>query len=270
MVRLHLSRLQGRAQSSLLATTLASVSLLALSLVAPQAQADTVFQAGEQFVVTQTFADPAGSQLGDGLFQHGLATVGFNFTGTPPVTDNPHDSNGFGQPLHAGQFTLTLTNTVTHVVSTIEAYCADIHDWLDLSTADGHNTYTLNILSGSPLGGLLTAGNDDVDNSVVNQGIKSAALQVAIWKEVNDPSNQGLFQVDAATDAGVDAQANLDLTTFTTQAPNFDVGELVAPGNQTLVFAFDPPPSRIPEPTSLVLFGLPLLGFGALRYRRKS
>jgi hypothetical protein len=132
------------------------------------------------------------------------------------------------------------------------------------------------------LNALLTAGNAAVNGIAhgPNQGIASAALQLAIWEIMNEKTNtfdagSGDFAADSATDPAIVAQANADILNTENgtwnPAANFDVEVLADTDldehNQDLIFAQDPPVGIL-EPQTVAMFGASLFGLGFLRRRK--
>src|ERR1700730_10064771 len=134
---------KGRGRLSSLAAFLVAGTGIAPVSGASQALAGTGFTDGQKLIVSQAIPDPAplppGFSSGDNLFVHGFATVGFTFSanGVTIIDGSPGTT---GEPLHAGQFTMSVTDASNHT-STVEVFCGDIFDFLSLP-----DTYTVHVL----------------------------------------------------------------------------------------------------------------------------
>jgi hypothetical protein len=102
--------------------------------------------------------------------------------------------------------------------------------------------------------------------------VKSAAFQVAVWELATDPTinlNGGTFKL--VTGGAVATQANDYLNTGG-WLPAADLGVILRVGNQDLLVETEggTTPDAIPEPGTLTVLGLGLLGLAAARRRRRT
>jgi len=160
------------------------------------------------------------------------------------------------------------------------AYCVDINIGLsaqsytvegfsDVSTYnDGNYTSNSSGLNAAWLMNKYSSGLGYHDYTIGEKQASEAGLQLAIWKALYgdsfEPVTTGSFTTSEAMVYYVDYTSDLnsaDLSGFSGE--NFKVAKL--DGGQDLLI-YDP----VPEPTTLLLFGIGLLGISAIGRKRKA
>jgi hypothetical protein len=187
------------------------------------------------------------SAASGGLFQNGDDSVTL------------HRPDGVSESGLAGQISIQLRDTVTGAIQTVQAYCTDIFDYLNLPA-----TFTRGLLSDTvtdatklaQINALIVNGN-----AGVTSGDASAALQMAIWEIENETTGHYDVTAGAFYTAGPStalALANQDIQNVLNGVwkadPNVTIYQLTSPGNQSLSYAV-----AVPEPATLAIFGAGLI-----------
>ena len=109
------------------------------------------------------------------------------------------------------------------------------------------------------------------DDSLTS-AVKSAAFQVAVWELATDPViNLGGGSFKLVTGGAVQSKAN-DYLASANWLPAADLGVILRVGNQDLLIETQggTTPDVIPEPGTLTVLGLGLLGLAVARRRRRT
>jgi hypothetical protein len=214
------------------------------------------------------FAAAASSALAGPVYSVSAASGGLFQNGDDAVT--LHRPDGVTESGLAGQMSLQLQDTVTGIVQTVQVYCTDIFDYLNLPA-----TFTRGLLSDtvtdatklSQINALMANGN-----AGVNSADSSAALQMAIWEIENETSGHYDISAGAFTASGPSnavALANQDIQNVLNGVwkadPLITIYQLTAPGNQSLSYAV-----AVAEPATLAIFGTGLVLMIVLRRTRRS
>lgn len=261
-------------------------ALLSLSMV-------TIVLAGP------AYADPTLYQLNEGAgFTSGDLIGSISYPGGPPGYP-PITFNG---NVYIGPLNMSVVNTTTNVASPYTVYCTDIFN--------DYNPGGLYTLSSTNLTDQIAAEIGSSSEAAIKarqigallgnvrplDAASGAAVQAAIWEIENEPGVTGYSVATgsflASVDAGDEAEFSADVSSYLgnvsgTNGTNgswqpsdsntlweFVVAEGQSP-NQNFSFIASSgvgsdPPLPAPEPASLTMLGLGIVGLSAFRFRRGS
>jgi PEP-CTERM motif len=228
---------------------LALIGAAALTVAVPPALAGPVYTVS---------AAPGGE------FLNGSDTVTLSLVGARLASGSSSETG------LAGAMSIQLRDA-SGVVKTVQAYCTDIFDFLNLQSA----TFTRGLLSDT----MTDATKVSEINALIANGSAgtisadaSTALQMAIWEIQNETSaaydvTTGAFI--ASGPANTAALANQDIQNVLNGVwkadPRLTFYQITAPGNQSLSYA-----EAVPEPATLAMFGTGLILLLVLRQARRS
>ena len=193
--------------------------------------------------------------------------------GTVVYNGVPHLAEG----AYIGPLDMTVTDDATNTSIQQIVYCTDIFDVYRPGGVYDLSTTSLAARIGSIKVGQI---NSLLDNVVVTDKDSGAAVQADIWEIINEPGTtgydltHGLFQITDVSDSAFFADASAYFAKIAngtwTPSDEYLVNEYVLalsqPPNQT--FAFLPSGIHVPEPASMMLFGLGIGALGLVRRRK--
>jgi hypothetical protein len=180
--------------------------------------------------------------------------VTITYTGLTHGTNATISINGTNHTTYVGEIAFRFTGGTPYgMPNTFFGYCIELEEYLlGSSTAEIRSTNALTRLGNSPASGPSAAWLYNTYGPTVNDNIRGAALQIAIWKSLYDTADYslstGYFRVISA-DAAVLSTANsflsaLRTTGGTSEATWFHVPTSGLYGQDVI----GPRSSAIPEP----------------------